>query len=252
MPDDAVNDMVKLFQDQGLDEDTAFLYAVAMTDPKFSKDPARQGAQNVLSHSLGNRYTTDKPVDIGKRRMVMHASPDAPAMPVMLDGPSSTNISRSRVVRVPKDVKVPIKYTPDQLERIAARKAAEAPNPLDPASLGKPVIGSGWPGSSEWPTVPYAVDAQHKKMVGDREKASATKMLQEYVMAQDKLRAAEVAKKVHTSHNAYLAAQGNQMYAAQNPLTDNPNPWAGTSPDQYLRDVGLGPVQVFASPGPRK
>lgn len=235
MPADP-NQLIKMFQEMGLDEDTAFLYATSLTDPSMAQD-VKPRATAALSGSLTGRYTggpKERPV-VRIKRHELDANGEGISGIEVLPEPNGINYAmRPPVPRPPMTPPTPS-------------------NPLDPAKLGKPVLGSGWPGSAEWPTVPYAVDAQHKKMVGEREKASAAHMLQEYVMAQDKLRAAELGKQMHTQNNAYLAAQGNAAYAAQNnpALMDNPNPWGGTNPDQYLRDVGLSPLQVFASPGPR-
>lgn len=243
MPADP-NELIKMFQGMGLDEDTAFLYATSLTDPSMAQD-VKPRATAALSGSLTGRYTggpKERPV-VRIKRHELDANGEGISGIEILPEPNGINYSMTHPisVRQPSAPSAPPVVSPPT-------------NPLDPAKLGKPVLGSGWPGSAEWPTVPYAVDAQHKKMLGEREKASAAKMLQEYVMAQDKLRAAELGKQMHTQNNAYLAAQGNAAYAAQNnpALMDNPNPWGGTNPDQYLRDVGLSPLQVFASPGPRK
>ncbi len=244
----AIEDMIKLFQSQGLDEDTAFLYASAMTEPSMSNSPYRREAQNALSHSLSGRFTSDTPM-VPKLKMVRKHTLDENGEGMsgfeVLPEPAGINRTWSPELtgfkRGPQTI--PIKYTPEQLAKIKARQE----NPLDPSGLSPAVVGSGWPGSAEWPTVPYAVDAQRKKMLGDREKVSAAKMLTDYIQAQDKLRAAEASNRAGREHNAYLAAQGNGLYAARaNPaLLDNPNPWGQSSPDQYLRDVGLSPVQAL-------
>jgi hypothetical protein len=190
----SIDDFEKLFLAQGLDEDTAFLYATAMTDPSFAQDPARKGAMNALTGTLSGRFTSPTPMVPKVQRINRLSEVNGnPAVGYeILPESVGTNETRTHAIPVRKPTATP-----------------PPGNPLDPASLAKPVIGSGWPGSAEWPTVPYAVDAQHKKMVGDREKASAAKMLQEYIMAQDKHRAA-------TEHNRQLADTANWHYQLNN------------------------------------